>query len=202
MIPAIVFGIIAALVLIILVRNIYIVQQSRAYVVERLGAHVGGNAAVDGDKHEAHTRHVQRAVVLQPREVLRGVADHVQPQGGVHAVLGPFELALQDVGGLNLDAERLLDRRADRKDALHAIAVAAGGIRLLKNDDVQTVLRRLHGRRKAGDAGTHDDDVASQRLRRLRNCSVGRTVGKRRAGARSPQNYRRRRTCDKSPPIQ
>ena len=38
MIPAIVFGIIAALVLIILVRNIYIVQQSRAYVVERLGA--------------------------------------------------------------------------------------------------------------------------------------------------------------------
>ncbi len=38
MIPAIVLGIIAALVLIILVRNIYIVQQSRAYVVERLGA--------------------------------------------------------------------------------------------------------------------------------------------------------------------
>ena len=38
MIPAIVLGVIAALVLIILVRNIYIVQQSRAYVVERLGA--------------------------------------------------------------------------------------------------------------------------------------------------------------------
>ena len=38
MIPAIVLGVIAALVLVILVRNIYIVQQSRAYVVERLGA--------------------------------------------------------------------------------------------------------------------------------------------------------------------
>ncbi len=35
---AIVLGVIAVLVLIILVRNIYIVQQSRAYVVERLGA--------------------------------------------------------------------------------------------------------------------------------------------------------------------
>ena len=35
---AIVLGVIAIIVLLIIVKNIYIVQQSRAYVVERLGA--------------------------------------------------------------------------------------------------------------------------------------------------------------------
>ena len=35
---AITIGVIAIIVLLILVKNIYIVQQSRAYVVERLGA--------------------------------------------------------------------------------------------------------------------------------------------------------------------
>ena len=35
---AIVIAVIAILVLLVLVKNIYIVQQSRAYVVERLGA--------------------------------------------------------------------------------------------------------------------------------------------------------------------
>ena len=35
---AIVIAVIAILILLVLVKNIYIVQQSRAYVVERLGA--------------------------------------------------------------------------------------------------------------------------------------------------------------------
>ena len=35
---AIVIAVIAILVLLVLVKNIYIVQQSRAYVIERLGA--------------------------------------------------------------------------------------------------------------------------------------------------------------------
>ena len=41
MTTAIVIGVIAVLVLLILVRNIFIVQQSRAYVIERLGAFQG-----------------------------------------------------------------------------------------------------------------------------------------------------------------
>ena len=38
---AIVIGIIAVIILLVLIKNIYIVQQSRAYVVERLGAFQG-----------------------------------------------------------------------------------------------------------------------------------------------------------------